>query len=259
MLFLSKSKYCNLWQCPKITWLNKFKPDVKTEDPSLEQAFAVGHEVGEQAKELFGTYSDMTRYENDCLNITRMIEDTKKELEKGTEVICEAAFSYNGLYCAVDILKREGEGWAIYEVKSSTNNAETQEAKNVYIADISYQRYVLEHCGIHVTGTYLVCINNQYVRGEDLDVRELFYVMNIAELVDAEIHNVEPNIKLAEKILNSSDEPDYDLAERCRNPYECAYWEYCSRNLPEKSVFDLYRMSFDKKIDLYRKGFISYQ
>ena len=27
MLYLSKSKYCGLWQCPKIAWLRKFKPD----------------------------------------------------------------------------------------------------------------------------------------------------------------------------------------------------------------------------------------
>ena len=27
MLYLSKSKYCGLWQCPKIAWLKKYKPE----------------------------------------------------------------------------------------------------------------------------------------------------------------------------------------------------------------------------------------
>ncbi len=27
MICLSKSKYCGLWQCPKIAWLRKYKPE----------------------------------------------------------------------------------------------------------------------------------------------------------------------------------------------------------------------------------------
>ena len=27
MIYLSKSKYCGLWQCPKIAWLKKYKPE----------------------------------------------------------------------------------------------------------------------------------------------------------------------------------------------------------------------------------------
>ena len=28
-------------------------------------------------------------------------------------------------------------------------------------------QYVLEHCGVNVTGTYLVCIDSSYVRGAE--------------------------------------------------------------------------------------------
>ena len=91
---------------------------------------------------------------------------TKEELGKGTPVICEASFSYKGLYCAVDILRKEDDGWSIYEVKSSTNSASKNEVKAVYVADISYQKYVLEHCGIKIYGTYLVGINSDYIRGD---------------------------------------------------------------------------------------------
>ncbi len=27
MIYLSKSKYCALWQCPKLAWLRKYKPE----------------------------------------------------------------------------------------------------------------------------------------------------------------------------------------------------------------------------------------
>lgn len=59
------------------------------------------------------------------------------EIEHETSVICEASFSYQGCYCAVDILKRENDGWAIYEVKSSTVNEKNMKA--VYVADVAYQ------------------------------------------------------------------------------------------------------------------------
>lgn len=35
--------------------------------------------------------------------------------------------------------------------------------KAVYVADVAYQKYVLEHCGVRITGTYIVSINNDYV------------------------------------------------------------------------------------------------
>ena len=32
MVYLSKSKYCGLWQCPKIAWMKKYKPKKLTLD-----------------------------------------------------------------------------------------------------------------------------------------------------------------------------------------------------------------------------------
>ena len=259
MIQLSKSKYCNFWQCPKMAWLNKYKPEEKVEDPNTEDLLSKGNEVGDLAKGLFGDYVDATTYFGERLDISAMVDKTQKEIAKGTEVICEAAFLYNGLYCAVDILKKEQDGYAIYEVKSSNSDEEDSEPKAVYVADIAYQKYVLEHSGMKVTGTYLVTLNRSYIRGKKLDISRLFLVTNVDEYVDIEIEQVEPNIELAEAILNSDSEPDYDLSERCRNPYECLFFKYCTRALPEKSVFDLYRLPFSKKIDLYRKGIVEYK
>lgn len=140
-LFLSKSKYCALRQCPKLAWLQKYKPEEQTITPDLQARFDAGNENGDLAMGLFGDFVEVTAYKGEKLDLARMIERTKEEMDRGTEVICEASFSYDGLYCAVDILKREDVGWAIYEVKSSTDSE-----KDVYAADVAYQKYVLEHC-----------------------------------------------------------------------------------------------------------------
>jgi hypothetical protein len=51
-----------------------------------------------------------------------MLRRTEDCLSRGVENICEASFSWDGNYCAVDILHRQGDGYAIYEVKSSSNS-----------------------------------------------------------------------------------------------------------------------------------------
>lgn len=263
MIYLSKSKYCGLWQCPKIAWLRKYKPEEWVLEDGTLARMEVGNEVGDLAMGLFGDFVEVTAYTDGKLDLQKMMDETEAEMAKGTPIICEASFSYNGLYCAVDILKKDGDGWAIYEVKSSTKHQNPDgswtDDKEVYIADISYQKYVLEHCGANVTGTYLVCLNGDYVYDGNLDLNKLFFISDVAEEVKTEIQNIEPNLAIAEKILQSEEEPDINLNMGCHKPYHCAFWKYCSRNLPEKSVFNLYRMAFSKKLEYYRKGWIGYK
>ena len=250
----SKSKYCGLWQCPKIAWLRKYMPDEITVDSSVLSRMEAGNIVGDLAMGLFGDFVEVTAYNGENIDLAKMIENTKAEIEKGTPVICEASFDYNGLYCAVDILKKEKDGWAIYEVKSSTH-----EDKQVYAADVAYQKYVLENCGVNVTGTYLVCINNEYIFDGTLDIHKLFKIADISESVFFESATIKTNLNVAEMILKSEEEPPIDLSTACKNPYMCSFWKYCSRHIPSPSVFDLYRMNFSKKIDYYRKGKIRYE
>lgn len=263
MVYLSKSKYCGLWQCPKIAWLRQYKPEAATIDEMVQARFDAGNMVGDLAMGLFGEFVEVTTYNGEKLDLSKMIEKTTIEMEKGTENICEASFSYNGLYCAVDILKKDGDGWAIYEVKSSTKHMKDDgtytDDKEVYVADISYQKYVLEHCGVKVTGTYLVCLNGDYVFDGTLDLSQLFFISDVSNEVPAEITRIEPNLAIAEKVLTSDEEPDIDLGIYCKKPYDCAFWKYCSQHIPEQSVFKLYRLFTKKKFEYYHNGWITYR
>lgn len=253
MLYLSKSKYCSLWQCPKILWMNKYKPEELVLDSSALARMEAGNEVGDLAMGLFGDYVEVTAYKGEKLDLQKMIDDTKTEMDKGTPVLCEASFEFDGLYCAVDILCKEENGWAIFEVKSSTKSD-----KEIYIADIAYQKYVLQNCGVNVTGSYLICIDSNYVLDGDLDINRLFKVTDVWDWVSQEEKNIRANLKIAERILKREAEPEIDISEHCKKPYDCGYWKYCSRHIPSPSVFDLYRLQTSKKFDYYRKGIITY-
>lgn len=253
---ISKSRYTLFRQCSKALWLKTYKPELCVTSDALQQRFQAGSVVGDLAKGLFGKYVEATSYdESGKLNLSKMIADTRKFIDSGTDVICEAAFKYDENYCAVDILKKKGSGYAIYEVKSSTD-ADNE----VYAQDVAYQKYILTHCGINVTGTYLVCINSDYVLDSELDIHRLFQIQDICGAVSQEYAIVESQVAEAKKILAQEDvEPDEDLDAHCHKPYDCAFWRYCSRNLPEKSVFNLYRMNFGKKIEYYQHGIISFE
>lgn len=228
---LSKTRYCDYIYCPKHCWLNIYKPQECKSEPSAQQHAAEGHRVGDLAKGLFGDFCDVTEKNADgSLDIPAMIAKTQELIKKGAETICEAAFDFDGCYCAVDILHREKGGYAIYEVKSSTAE------KADYIYDIAYQKYVLENCGIKITGTYLVNINNQYVRGTDIEIHKLFKINDYSGDIAEHSKYIRENCEQAKVILNSEDEPSIKLQNGCD---DCDYWEYCSKDVPKPSVLDL--------------------
>lgn len=51
---------------------------------------------------------------------------------------------------------------------------------------------------------------------------------------------------------------EQDLGVHCRKPYDCVYRQYCERNLPSPSVFDLYRITAKKAYEYYDQGIVSF-
>jgi len=267
---LSKSRYTAFCQCPKNLWLKVYKPEEATIDAGMEARFAQGNVVGDLAMGLFGDFKEVTSHQEDgSLDLQKMIELTKQYMDEGVENICEASFSCEGGYCAVDILRKTPGGWAIYEVKSTSfPEFNGQEAKlEKYAPDIAYQKWVLEQCGINVTGTYLVCLNSGYVRHGALDVKQLFVINDMKEMVENEYLKVPTRVGQAMKVINSDQEPDVELSECCMKPYKCAFWDYCKlkHHVPTPSVFDVYGgqgrggFTFKKKLDCYRQGLVAFE
>ncbi|MDE6794570.1 MAG: DUF2779 domain-containing protein [Muribaculaceae bacterium] len=260
---LSKSKYIAFCQCPRMMWLNVYHPELSSADPSQQSRFEKGKEVGDLAMTIFGNFIDVTTKRPDgTLDLKAMIELTREEMEAGRDVICEASFSFDGNYCAVDILRRQDDGWSIYEVKSSTYKDEasdTEDSLLAYSRDIAYQKWVLEKCGINVKGTYLVRLDSSYVRHGELDVEQLFHIKDMAPFVANEFPKVEANIIAARQILSEPTEPQAIIGSHCRSPYECGFFSHCVGELPKPNVFDLYRMDFEEKCRLFHSGKRSFE
>ena len=260
---LSKSRYVMFRQCEKSLWLEAYKENEKKIDDSRKSIFENGQRVGDIAKGLFGPYVDVTTYKPNSVedkDLGAMVAKTKEEMKKGTPAICEASFFYKDNYCAVDILRKTEDGWAIYEVKSVTNLDEDKVTE--YSWDIAYQKWLLEHCGINVTGTFLVYLDKNYVRHGALDLQKLFAIKDMSDLVSEELLKVQDRVDKAMKVLADPKEPILNLGMYCQKPYECEFLNYCKRlhGVPqnEPAVFDLYRMSFDKQLEHYFAGRVTF-
>ncbi len=267
---LSKSRYTLSRQCQKALWLSVYDKEKQTVNPGLQARFEEGNMVGVLAMGLLGPYVDVTVKVGDgSLDLASMIQRTKDCLASGVENICEASFAFrNELfgknYCAVDILHKNGDGYDIYEVKSSTDELhsdddyeDVEHDKNLekYVRDIAYQKWVLQKCGIKVNDCYLVRINKEYRKKRPFYISDFFTITKMNDSVEAELLNVENNVIEAKFTLDCYlSEPLDEIGPQCNKPYECAFKNFCFKDVPKPSVLDLYKMNWDKRWELFNSG-----
>jgi len=250
-LYLSKSKYCRAKRCNKILWMDKYKQEEKMQI-ARDSVFENGTKVGQLAKSLFGEYYNI-EYNSD---LNKMLEQTQEFLKIKPCIIAEASFNFNNNFCSVDILKNDIDGIEIYEVKSST------EVTEIYLDDASYQYYILSNLGLNVKKVSIVYLNNQYIRNGELELNKLFNIEDITNEVVQKQEEVEDKIIETNEYMNKypgNNEPKKDIGIYCFKPYECEYWQYCSRHLPENNIFKIRGMHIDKKFNHYYQGRLSFK
>lgn len=207
--------------------------------------FQSGTDTGILAQQLFPGGIEVP-YEG--LSHQQQVEQTRAELDKGTETIYEATFLQDGIFVKADILHRGVSGWEIYEVKGSTA------LKDVYLFDAAIQYHVLTGAGLNVSKVSVVYVNNRYTRYGDLDIRQLFTINEVTEQIRELQPLVIDEIDSQRRML-ASDMPPIDIGKQCDEPYSCDFKGHCWQHIPEDSVFNL-RDRGVNKFSLYNQGII---
>jgi hypothetical protein len=249
---LSKSLYTRGIQCSKSLWLKKYSPEVLTPpDATALARFETGNIVGDLACALFPNGREIPYMEK---NFAGMAKLTREWMSEGLEYIYEATFIHDGVVVMVDVLRITHDGVEIYEVKSSS------EVKDIYLHDVSIQRYVIESLGFSVTNCYVVHIDTSYVRGDDLDLSALFTVANVSGAVDALMSGVPAKLsEFEEHLADRDNEPATPIGKHCKNPYECNAMHYCwkvQRSIPDYSVFNIFNLGSKNQVELYNQGIV---
>jgi hypothetical protein len=246
---LSKSKFVQGLQCHKALYLQMHSPELADPVPASREAlFQAGNEVGELAQELFPGGVLIPYNAN---SYDGQIALTKAEMDKGTEVLYEAAFSYDGVFVKVDILRLGPGGWELYEVKSSAS------VQPYHVPDIAVQYYVLTGAGVNVSSAYLAHINTEYVRNGEIEPGKLFAL----EDMTGKVQDMEDFVKTEigkMKTMLKGDMPAMDIGAYCTNPFDCNFYGHCWQHVPKDSVFTLRDRGVDK-FSLYRNGIIRLQ
>jgi hypothetical protein len=243
---ISKSRYLDGLQCHKLLWFRyNAKNQIPAYDASTQAIFDQGHLVGSYAKRLFpaGIEVSAKPWEYPLIE-----EKTKAALGKGKPVF-EGGFMHGGAFARFDILNPvDGGAWDLIEVKSST------EVKEVNLNDMAIQYFIASGSGLKIRSCLLCHINNRYVRKGEIDPRGLFISTDVTAEVLERQTGVRENLKVMQDAIRLRDCPDIRIGPHCKDPYECILMDLCWKDLPEQSVFTLYRSR--KSFEWYGSGIL---
>jgi len=245
MALLTKSKYLIGLQCYKYLWIVCNEPDKLPPDSlSTKYKFEQGNIVGQYAKKLYPNGEDIPPFPfKDNIGRTKELLNERKPL-------FEAGILFENCFSRIDILVPvEDDKWDIIEVKSSG------EVKDQYIDDVSFQRYCCEKFGIKIRKCFLMHINREYTREDEIKPDRLLETEDITSKVEEIIIGIQERINKMIEVINSDTCPDIPIGKQCNNPYDCPLIEYCWGFLSPENVFELYNCR--KCFQLFKEGVIS--
>ncbi|MBA5866004.1 MAG: DUF2779 domain-containing protein [Nitrospira sp. CR1.3] len=236
---LSKSKFLAGLQCQKRVYLEIHRPQLATPpDPSTRAMLDMGSEIGVMAQRRFPggvlVTADYRRREAALAQTAALLDDPN------VPAIFEAALENDGVLVRVDILERSStaggrsSGWRLIEVKSSTR------VKNIHVDDLAIQSHVLLGAGLTLTGTSLMHIDTGYCyQGGEVDLQSLFVIEDLSDIVkDRRVH-VPEQLAAMKDILGETDPPAIEPGHHCHSPYECPFWDHCTREKPRRWIYFL--------------------
>ena len=212
---ITKTDFMRGMQCPKMLWLDKHKPSLKIIPPEVQQRLEAGNDFGDRAMSMFGDYEEMTVYRPGTTipDKKAMIAKTLEHLEKGTPVICEAAFSNYNNYCAADILRKTEAGYDMYEVKNAPQVYEQ------FIKDAGFQYYIINRCKVKIDRIYIV------THGPDEDAP--FVLNDVTKQAKGYFKWINDHIWDLNRMQKQPEEIVAEPGDQCSVPYECWYYDYC--------------------------------
>ena len=244
---LSKSTYLRGIQCVN-HFIYTIQLQLKRPISKSTQAIFDQGEIGILAQQLFPNGVDASP------KSFRMIDSVLKTeyfINNGEAIIYEATFMYNDVLAALDILVKDSDGWKAYEVKSSTKVSET------YIKDAAIQYYTIVNSGIKLKDISIVHIDNQYERGGELNVNELFKIESVLNDVLDYLPEIPGEINHFKNVILSPEVPKIKIGPHCTIPYDCDFKGTCWKHIPNYSVFDISRLNIKKKFNLYNEGIVA--
>lgn len=247
MKLITKSRFLAYQMCPKDAWFRIHKPELEEFEISttVQGIMDQGVEVEEYSKKLklFSGFIEVK---------SRGFSEFKKEVDdlmkNKTPVIYQPSFAIDGymIRCDFIVYNLKTNKWDLYEVKGTNSKKENKEPRD-HISDLAFQTIVLEHYGVDVGDSYIVHLNKEYIRDEELDVEQLFIVSISTDQVEEVKDDIAREMEKAKIYLNQETEPkDGCDCHFCGRSSHCDTFSISHPEVPEYSVHDLSRIGLSK-------------
>ena len=226
---LSKSRFVAGTQCHKLLWWKVHERNAPELQPDkvLQDLFDQGRQVGLLAQEHFAGGvrpfpSHPERSEGSALD---RVEGTQRAMDSGAPAVFEATFIADNVMVAVDVLLREGDGWRLIEVKSSSS------LKDEHLHDVAIQLHVLRRCGLTVRHAEVMHLNREYrlpaeSREPEAHSHELFVREDVTADVEPLLSAIPAEIE-AQLAMLVGPLPEVRYGLHCSEPRDCAFMERC--------------------------------
>lgn len=178
--------------------------------------------------------------------------------EKEYDAFCRIRFSYQDLRIQIPVMKRNGNRYDIYFLYASCFPKES-EAQS--FAD---QLWVLRNLKVKINKIFIVHLNAEYIRKDNLDVNELLSIEEcfyndknheggkINKLVKYRYRDVNPVLKRIDDVLQM-DEIKKERSNICTRRNKCPYFETCFP-YPDEDTSIMNLVSCAYKFKLFDEG-----
>ncbi|PWB80644.1 MAG: hypothetical protein C3F08_03910 [Candidatus Methylomirabilota bacterium] len=240
---LSKSRIMAGLQCHKRLWWTVHEPAAPELQPDeiAQAAMDRGTRVTEVARTYVpgGILIDLP-YDS----YAERLAHTRQAITDGAPVVYEASFRAGNVFVAVDILKRDGSGFRLIEVKSTTS------VKDYHLPDVAIQAHVVRQDGLDLVGAEVMHLNRECAYP---NLSNLFTRSDVTAAVVAIEDRVPGWVAQQVEILKGP-VPDVPIGSHCATPYECPFMARCWPTLPPHHVSTLYAMKH-LTVDLEAQGY----
>lgn len=226
---LSKSKIVAYRQCPKRLWLEVHQPELREDSSATEATFRRGYQIGDLAQELYddgnGELVDL-----DKLSFGEAFELSAELLQKN-QIIFEAGLQAGGGLAFADVMlplnKKGKPKWKMIEVKSSTS------VKDYYRDDVAMQCYVAKEMGVDIKKVALAHVDSSWVYPGDGKYDGLLTEADLTEEALSRYDEAKQWVEDAHHICRQKSAPQIDIGNHCSQPFDCGFYHFCSKDLPE--------------------------
>jgi hypothetical protein len=216
-MHLTKTRILAGLQCEKRLFLMINHAELA--QPAKSPLAETGVAVGEQARKEFPGGVLVKRFQQ---GVNAFTETDRYIDDENIDVIFEAGFRYQETEVFVDILQRNGNGWDLIEVKSSSS------VKDEYIDDVTVQYMVLSNAGIPVKRVELMYLNKHFIYHAEQGYEGLFIREDLSERVFAHVDLIAEHVEKMRRNI-AAEEPENHVDGHCNKPYKCGFKTYCEK------------------------------